>query len=203
MLRFLSTAFLKEKEEGRAIIRGNQNRCRGYYLYPCMAFKEYQKKHQRWVNLFLDLDPPRLNTGERCALSEDEVLKLFAPRYSETPWKPLSVQLWFWTLPHLVDTKISGEYNTRGEEAGKTRQRTRGIYQGVQSRGGSPGTEAGEGGEPGRKGLGHQREAALPVDAPGRGRGRNRTATHPLTGAAPGRGTEPPGERAQSDGGGA
>jgi integrase len=44
-----------------------------------MAFREYQRKHKRWANPFIDLDPPRLNIGERDALSEEEVLKFFAP----------------------------------------------------------------------------------------------------------------------------
>jgi hypothetical protein len=37
-----------------------------------------------------------------------------------------------WTLPHLVDTKISGKYNRRGEKDGKERQRTAGIPEGIQ-----------------------------------------------------------------------
>ena len=32
-----------------------------------------------------------------------------------------------WTLPHLVDTKISGEYNTRGEKYGK-QDKERRVY---------------------------------------------------------------------------
>jgi IS5 family transposase len=47
-----------------------------------------------------------------------------------------------WTLPHLVDTKISGKYNTRGEKNGKTRQGTAGIPEGIQGRSGGPGAEA-------------------------------------------------------------
>jgi integrase len=44
-----------------------------------MAFKMYQKKHARWLNPFQNLDPPRLNNGNRNALPEDEMLRLFAP----------------------------------------------------------------------------------------------------------------------------
>jgi hypothetical protein len=36
-----------------------------------------------------------------------------------------------WTLPQPVDIKISVKYTTRGENDGKTRQRTAGIHQGI------------------------------------------------------------------------
>jgi hypothetical protein len=36
-----------------------------------------------------------------------------------------------WTLPPLVDTKISVKYNRRGEEDGKERQRTAGLHPGI------------------------------------------------------------------------
>ncbi|MDR3160619.1 MAG: site-specific integrase [Spirochaetaceae bacterium] len=60
-----------------------------------MAFKEYQKKHKRWVNPFIDLDPPQLNTGERDALPEDEVLKLFAPGVLRDTMEPAVCAIMF------------------------------------------------------------------------------------------------------------
>jgi hypothetical protein len=41
-----------------------------------------------------------------------------------------------------VNTKISVEYNGKGEKDGKERQRTAGIPEGIQNRSGSTGREA-------------------------------------------------------------
>jgi integrase/recombinase XerD len=45
-----------------------------------MAFKEYQRQHQKWHNPFRDVEPPK-NTRkvDRDALTEDEVVSLFGP----------------------------------------------------------------------------------------------------------------------------
>jgi transposase-like protein len=45
---------------------------------------------------------------------------------------PFGVLYLYWTLPHLVDTKVSVKYNRRGEEVGKERQRTAGVPEGIQ-----------------------------------------------------------------------
>lgn len=45
-----------------------------------MAFKEYQQTHPHWHNAFQSIRPPRVkNTIPRDALSEEEVISLFAP----------------------------------------------------------------------------------------------------------------------------
>jgi hypothetical protein len=72
-----------------------------------------------------------------------------------------------WTYPHLVDTKISEEYNRSEENDGKERQRTVGIPEGIQSRNGTTGTEAWEAGMPGSIGFRDQRKAIIPVDTAG------------------------------------
>jgi integrase/recombinase XerD len=74
---FTNRLSLKKKKNGDLL--GGTRTSAGVIIFIRMAFKEYQKKHKRWLNPFQDLDPPQLNTGEHDALSEDEVLKLFAP----------------------------------------------------------------------------------------------------------------------------
>jgi integrase len=45
-----------------------------------MAFKEYQKTHQRWHNPFRDIEPPKNSRKvDRDAFTEDEVVSLFGP----------------------------------------------------------------------------------------------------------------------------
>jgi integrase len=44
-----------------------------------MAFHEYQKKNRRWFNPFQYIDPPIIDSEDRDALPEDEMLKLFEP----------------------------------------------------------------------------------------------------------------------------
>jgi integrase len=74
---FTNRLSLKKKRDGASL--GGTRTFAGVVIFIRMAFKEYQKKHKRWLNPFQDLDPPRLALGERDALPEDEVLKLFAP----------------------------------------------------------------------------------------------------------------------------
>jgi integrase/recombinase XerD len=51
----------------------------GTMIFLRMVFREYQKKHKRWINPFQDLDPPKLNSVPWDAMQEDEFLKLFMP----------------------------------------------------------------------------------------------------------------------------
>jgi integrase len=45
-----------------------------------MAFKEYQKSHQKWHNPFRDIEPPKNSRKvDRDTLTEDEVVRLFGP----------------------------------------------------------------------------------------------------------------------------
>jgi integrase len=80
---FTNRLSLKKKKNGELL--GGTRTSAGVIIFIRMTFKEYQKKHKRWLNPFQDLDPPQLNTGERDALPEDEVLKLFAPGVLRNP----------------------------------------------------------------------------------------------------------------------
>jgi integrase len=51
----------------------------GTIIFLRMVFREYRRKHIRWINPFQDLDPPSLNSVPWDALPEDEFLKLFNP----------------------------------------------------------------------------------------------------------------------------
>jgi integrase/recombinase XerD len=44
-----------------------------------MTFQAYQKKNRRWFNPFQNIDPPIINSKDRDALPEDEMLRLFGP----------------------------------------------------------------------------------------------------------------------------
>ncbi|MDR2432956.1 MAG: site-specific integrase [Treponema sp.] len=44
-----------------------------------MTFHEYQKKNRRWFDPFQYTDPPLIDSKDRDALPEDEMLKLFGP----------------------------------------------------------------------------------------------------------------------------
>jgi integrase/recombinase XerD len=51
----------------------------GTIIFLRMVFREYRRKHKRWINPFQDLDPPSQNSVPWDALSEDEFLKFFKP----------------------------------------------------------------------------------------------------------------------------
>jgi integrase len=51
----------------------------GTVIFLRMVFREYRRKHKRWINPFQDLDPPSQNSLPYDALPEDEFLKLFYP----------------------------------------------------------------------------------------------------------------------------
>jgi integrase len=74
---FSSRLSLAKKKSGELL--GGTRTFAGVIIFIRMAFKEYQRKHKRWLNPFQDLDPPKHQSKERDALPEDEVLKLFAP----------------------------------------------------------------------------------------------------------------------------
>jgi hypothetical protein len=86
---FTNRLSLKKKKNGKPL--GGTRTSAGVIIFIRMAFKEYQKKHKRWVNPFIDLDPPQINTRERDALPEDEVLKLFFPGVPRILWRLPSV----------------------------------------------------------------------------------------------------------------
>jgi integrase/recombinase XerD len=69
-------SFTKKKNDE---ILGGTRTFAGVVIFLRMSFREYQKQHKRWINPFIYIDPPQLPDGERDALTEDEVVKLFAP----------------------------------------------------------------------------------------------------------------------------
>jgi integrase/recombinase XerD len=51
----------------------------GTIVFLRMVFREYRRKHKRWINPFQDLDPPSQNSVPWDALPEDEFLQFFKP----------------------------------------------------------------------------------------------------------------------------
>jgi integrase len=74
---YINRLSIKEKKDGK--ILGGTRTFAGILILMRMAFTFYQKKHKRWFNPFLDLDAPKLNSGQRDALTEDEIVKFFEP----------------------------------------------------------------------------------------------------------------------------
>jgi integrase/recombinase XerD len=77
MLTYINRLSMKKKKNGE--ILGGTRTFAGTLIFLRMAFKEYQMKNKRWINPFLFIGPPRLPEGDRDALTEDEVVKLFMP----------------------------------------------------------------------------------------------------------------------------
>jgi integrase len=77
MLGYINRLSLKKKRNGATL--GGTRTFAGTLIFLRMAFKEYQMTNKRWMNPFLFIDPPRLPEGDRDALTEEEVVRLFMP----------------------------------------------------------------------------------------------------------------------------
>jgi hypothetical protein len=84
-----------------------------------------------------------------------------------------------WTLPHLVDGKLSGEYKRQGDKDGKERERTAWVLHGVQGRSGGAGGKERETNKPDSQGFGYQREHAASPDTAGSTGGTGRITSFP------------------------
>jgi integrase/recombinase XerD len=74
---FTNRLSVKKKRDGTPL--GGTRTAAGVIIFIRMAFKEYQRKYKRWINPFIDIEPPRFNAGKRGFLTEDELVKLFSP----------------------------------------------------------------------------------------------------------------------------
>ena len=81
ILEYITRLSLKKKTGKKDETLGGSRTFAGVIIFIKMAFKEYQRKNRSWINPFLYMEDSfvSINSKERDALSEDEVLKLFMP----------------------------------------------------------------------------------------------------------------------------
>jgi integrase len=75
----LSAKRLAAKKDKPGQPMGGTRTFAGVIGFIRMTFREYQKKNRRWFNPFQYIDPPLIDSKDRDALPEDEMLKLFGP----------------------------------------------------------------------------------------------------------------------------
>jgi len=81
-LEYMARLSLKELAAGRPM--SGSRTFAGVVIFIRMAFKEYQRKNRAWLNPFLSIDKPQFHGRIRDTLSEDEVIRLFAPGVLES-----------------------------------------------------------------------------------------------------------------------
>jgi integrase len=72
---YITRLSVKKGKAGRPM--GGTRTFAGVIGFTRMTFHEYQKKNRRWFNPFQYIDPPIIDSKDRDALPEDEMLKLF------------------------------------------------------------------------------------------------------------------------------
>lgn len=82
ILEFSNRLSVKKKDDGGML--GGTRTFAGIIIFFRMAFKNYQNEFPRWINPFVRLPPPKYSEGNRGALTEDEVVKLFMPGVLKT-----------------------------------------------------------------------------------------------------------------------
>jgi len=74
---FVTRLSLKKLESGNPM--SGSRTFAGVIIFMRMAFKSYQRKYNKWINPFQNIDPPSYKSIPRDALPEEEMLRLFYP----------------------------------------------------------------------------------------------------------------------------
>ena len=77
-IEYITRLSVRKLNDGR--VMGGTRTFAGIIIFIRMVFRAYQKTNRRWLNPFQYIDTPIYHSKPRDALTEDEVIKLFAPK---------------------------------------------------------------------------------------------------------------------------